>query len=226
DGIEIANGRAITTQYPLGIRRWEITYNPYTHGLEGYFFNENLDRLDLYVANGHVLPGEWHCVQLYLDESLNGHAEIWLDGTPEGSVSGDLSTPSPFDRMYLWNQPSAGTVWLDDIKVADAPIGGCPSRRLKTSPSAPRKRRRRRLPGSRQSRGGAHEAVAALECRGRLRARDTLGARHAQRAELHCVPGREPEPVDLRAVGRLHLVSRGHVQPGHVRRQRGVVGAR
>jgi hypothetical protein len=124
DGIEIANGRAITTEYPLGIRRWVITYNPYTHGLEGYFFNENLDRLDLYVANGQVMPGDWHCVQLYLDESLNGHAEMWLDGTPEGSVSGDLSTPSPFDRMYLWNQPSAGTVWFDDIKVADAPISG------------------------------------------------------------------------------------------------------
>jgi hypothetical protein len=123
-GIEIANGRAITTEYPLGIRRWEITYNPYTHGLEGYFFNENLDRLELYVGNGQVLPGDWHCVQLYLDESLNGHAQIWLDGTPEGSVSGDLSTPSPFDRMYLWNQPNAGTVWFDDIKVADAPISG------------------------------------------------------------------------------------------------------
>jgi hypothetical protein len=26
--------------------------------------------------------------------------------------------------MYLWNQPSAGTVWFDDIKVADAPISG------------------------------------------------------------------------------------------------------
>jgi hypothetical protein len=124
EGIEIANGRAITDEYPLGIRRWVVTYNPYTHGLEGYFFNENLDRLDLYVANGKVQPGEWHCVQLYLDESLNGHAEIWLDGTPEGSVSGDLSTPSPFDRMYLWNQPSAGTVWFDDVKVANAPIGG------------------------------------------------------------------------------------------------------
>jgi len=124
DGIEIANGRAITTEYPLGIRRWVITYNPYTHGLEGYFFNENLDRLDLYVANGQVMPGDWHCVQLYLDESQNGHAEMWLDGTPEGSVAGDLSTPSPFDRMYLWNQPSAGTVWFDDIKVADAPISG------------------------------------------------------------------------------------------------------
>jgi len=124
EGIEIGNGRAITTEYPLGIRRWEITYNPGTHGLEGYFFNENLDRLELYVANGQVLPGEWHCVQLYLDERLNGHAEIWLDGMPEGSVSGDLSTPSPFDRMYLWNQPSAGTVWFDDVKVADAPIAG------------------------------------------------------------------------------------------------------
>jgi Abnormal spindle-like microcephaly-assoc'd, ASPM-SPD-2-Hydin len=123
DGIEIANGRAITTEYPLGIRRWVITYNPYTHGLEGYFFNENLDRLDLYIANGQVLPGDWHCVQLYLDESLNGQAQMWLDGTPEGTVTGDLSTPSPFDRMYLWNQPSAGTVWFDDVKVADAPIG-------------------------------------------------------------------------------------------------------
>jgi hypothetical protein len=123
EGIEIANGRAITTEYPLGIRRWEITYNPFTHGLEGYFFNENLERLDLYVANGQVLPGDWHCVQLYLDERANGQAELWLDGTPAGSVFGDLSTPSPFDRMYLWNQPSAGTVWFDDVKVANAPIG-------------------------------------------------------------------------------------------------------
>ena len=26
-----------------------ITYNPVTHGLEGYFFNEALERLDLYA---------------------------------------------------------------------------------------------------------------------------------------------------------------------------------
>ena len=41
----------------------------------------------------------------------------------EGTVDGDLSTPDPYSRLYLWNQPSAGTVWFDDIKVADAPIG-------------------------------------------------------------------------------------------------------
>ena len=123
-GMEIANGRAINAEYPLGIRRFEIIYDPVVHGLEAYFWNEALDRLELDAANGQVFPGGWHCVQLYLDESQNGHAEIWLDGTPEGSVSGDLSTPSPFDRMYLWNQPSAGTVWFDDIKVANAPISG------------------------------------------------------------------------------------------------------
>ena len=54
EGIEIANGRAITDEYPLGIRRFVITYNPVTKGLEGYFFNENLDRLDLYAATGQV----------------------------------------------------------------------------------------------------------------------------------------------------------------------------
>jgi hypothetical protein len=40
-----------------------------------------------------------------------------------GSVTGDLGTPSPYDRIYLWNQPSAGSVWFDDVKVAASPIG-------------------------------------------------------------------------------------------------------
>jgi Abnormal spindle-like microcephaly-assoc'd, ASPM-SPD-2-Hydin len=123
EGIEIANGRAITAEYPLGIRRWEITYNPYTQGLEAYFFNENLQRLDLYAANGQVQPGQWHCAEVYVDESLSGHAELWLDGASVGSVSGDLGTPSPYGRMYLWNQPSEGTVWFDDVRVASTPAG-------------------------------------------------------------------------------------------------------
>jgi hypothetical protein len=123
EGIEIANGRAITAEYPLGIRRWEITYNPVTRGLEGYFFNEALDRLELYAANGLVLPGEWHCAELYFDESVNGQARLSLDGTLVGSVSGDLGTPNPYSRVYLWNQPSAGTVWFDDVRVADTPSG-------------------------------------------------------------------------------------------------------
>ncbi len=123
EGIEIANGRAITDEYPLGIRRWVITYNPYTKGLEGYFFNESLQRLDLYAANGLVTTGDWHCAELYLDESTNGQAVLWLDGALVGSVTGDLGTPSPYDRMYLWNQPSAGTVWFDDVRVASSPAG-------------------------------------------------------------------------------------------------------
>ncbi len=123
EGIEIANGRAITALYPLGIRRWVVTYNPVTHGLEAYFFNEALDRLDLYAGNGRVLAGRWYCAELYLDESTNGRAELWLDGVSIGSVTGDLGTPDPYSRMYLWNQPSAGTVWFDDVKVASTPIG-------------------------------------------------------------------------------------------------------
>jgi hypothetical protein len=123
DGIEIGNGRAITTEYPLGIRRWEITFNPYTHGLEGYFWNENLERLDMYAANGLVTEGQWHCVELYLDESATGQAQLWLDGSLVGSAYGDLSTPSPFERLYLWNQPSAGSVWFDDVRVASSPAG-------------------------------------------------------------------------------------------------------
>jgi hypothetical protein len=121
EGIEIANGRAITDEYPLGIRRWVITYNPVTKGLEGYFFDEDLQRLDLYAANGLVTTGEWHCAELYLDERTSGEAVLWLDGAQVGSVTGDLGTPSPYDRMYLWNQPSAGTVWFDDVRVASSP---------------------------------------------------------------------------------------------------------
>ena len=123
EGIEIANGRAINDEYPLGIRRWVITWNPVTKGLEGYFFNEALERLDLYGTSGQVLTGMWHCAELYLDERVNGGAELWVDGVSVGSVSGDLSTPSPFDRIYLWNQPAAGSVWFDDVRVANNPLG-------------------------------------------------------------------------------------------------------
>ncbi len=123
DGVEIANGRAITAEYPLGIRRFVIDYNPATKGLEGYFFNEGLQRLDMSAATGRVLTGRWYCAELYLDESANGHARLWLDGVPVGSVDGDLSTPGTYSRLYLWNQAGAGTVWFDDVKVADAPIG-------------------------------------------------------------------------------------------------------
>jgi len=123
EGIEIANGRAITDEYPLGIRRFVISYNPGTKGLEGYFFNENLDRLELDAAGGQVQTGVWHCAELYLDERVNGMAELWLDGAPVGSVSGDLGTPSPYSRFYLWNQASAGTVWFDDVRVGDSPSG-------------------------------------------------------------------------------------------------------
>jgi hypothetical protein len=123
EGIEIANGRAITDEYPLGIRRWVITFNPVTKGLEAYFFNEALERLDLYAANGQVPTGEWHCAELYLDERVDGGAELWLDGGSVGSVHGDLGTPSPYDRVYLWNQPAAGSVWFDDVKVASTPFG-------------------------------------------------------------------------------------------------------
>jgi len=119
-GIEIANGRAINAEYPLGIRRWVINYNPAAKGLEGYFFNEDLQRLDLYAANGQVQTGRWYCAELYLDEQTNGHAELYLDGTSVGSVSGDLHAPSPYSRVYLWNQASAGTVWFDDITVTNS----------------------------------------------------------------------------------------------------------
>ena len=122
-GIELANGRAITAAYPLGIRRWEITYNPVTKGLEGYFFNDALQRLDLYAANGQVLAGQWYCAELYLDESTSGQAQLWLNGVSVGAVAGDLGTPDPYSRLYLWNQPSAGTVWFDDVKVASTPSG-------------------------------------------------------------------------------------------------------
>jgi len=123
EGIEIANGRAITSEYPLGIRRFVITYNPVTQTLEAYFFNEALDRLDLYAPNGLVTQGAWHCAELYLDESVNGEAALSLDGSVVGTVHGDLGTPSPYDRVYLWNQPAAGSVWFDDVAVAASPIG-------------------------------------------------------------------------------------------------------
>src|SRR5207253_8390176 len=100
---------------------------------------------DLYAANGRVLTGRWYCAELYLDESSNGRAQLWLDGVAVGSVAGDLGTPDAYSRLYLWNQPSAGTVWFDDVKVADAQIGpvgaGAAPSRAPQSGRAPAPRR-------------------------------------------------------------------------------------
>jgi ASPM-SPD-2-Hydin domain-containing protein/centrosomal CEP192-like protein len=123
EGTEIANGRAITSVYPDGIRRWEITYNPVTKGLEAYFWNEDLQRLDMYAATGQVQTDTWYCAELYLDEQTNGTAKLWLNGVSVGTVTGDLSAPNPYSRLFLWDQPGAGSDWFDDVAVADSPIG-------------------------------------------------------------------------------------------------------
>jgi hypothetical protein len=121
--VEIANGRAITAQYPLGIRRWLVFYNPQAHGLEAYFFNENLQRLDMVAAGGLVTPDAWHCAEVFMDERAAGRAELWLDGASVGSVTGDLSTPDPYSRLYLWNNGAAGTAYVDDVAVTATPNG-------------------------------------------------------------------------------------------------------
>ena len=123
DGMEIANGRAITTEYPLGIRRFVIQYNPATKGLEGYFFNENLDRLEVCGRDG-AGPHRPLVLRGALPRRERERRRAVVAERRPGRVGRRRPLdPGLYSRLYLWNQAGAGTVWFDDVKVADAPSG-------------------------------------------------------------------------------------------------------
>ena len=97
---------------------WVIVYDAGRQGLDTYVWNGARTRFDLYSNTGVIAPNTWYTVELEMNEATSGQAEVWLNGTSIASDNADLSTSAAYTQLTLVNQ-SAGTIYFDDVKVAN-----------------------------------------------------------------------------------------------------------
>jgi hypothetical protein len=117
----LAQGRDVT-----GASVWEVDYDAGSKRLDVYFWNGARTRSDVFTPANLVLPNAWYCAEVEANEASIGHGEVWLNGTSVGKVDTDLSVTNAYSQLYLWNNGAAGTVYMDDVKVANSyngPVG-------------------------------------------------------------------------------------------------------
>lgn len=108
---------------PSGNPMWEVDYDAPRASLDIYFWNGARTRQDVYPAAHLLTPDTWYCAEVQVNASSSGHGEVWLNGTSIGSVNADLSVAQPYSRLALWNNGATGTVFMDDIRVANTYSG-------------------------------------------------------------------------------------------------------
>jgi Abnormal spindle-like microcephaly-assoc'd, ASPM-SPD-2-Hydin len=115
---------------------WEIDYNSNRHGLDIYFWNGANTLYSLASAQNVINANTWYYVEVQDNEITSGQAQVWLNGTSIGTVNNDLSTANPYARLMLFDS-AAGSVYFDDVKVANAYIGAlAPSPAVKLNPGS------------------------------------------------------------------------------------------
>ena len=97
---------------------WVIYYDASRQGLDIYVWNGARVRYDLYSNQGAISANTWYTVELEMNETTSGQAEVWLNGTAIATVNGDLSSSAAYTNLTLVNQ-SIGTIYFDDVKVAN-----------------------------------------------------------------------------------------------------------
>ncbi|HEU5440862.1 MAG TPA: N,N-dimethylformamidase beta subunit family domain-containing protein [Ktedonobacterales bacterium] len=107
---------------PSNALMWTIIYDAGRHGLDVYVWNGARTRFDLYSNANIIAADTWYTLELEMNETASGHAEIWLNGASILAVDGDLSVASGggVASVILWNE-AAGTIYYDDVKVANLP---------------------------------------------------------------------------------------------------------
>jgi Abnormal spindle-like microcephaly-assoc'd, ASPM-SPD-2-Hydin len=96
---------------------WELDYNAARHGLDVYFWNATNGVLTISSPSNVLSPNTWYSIEVQDTESVNGQAQVWLNGTSIGTTTGDLSTANPYARLMLFDS-SPGKMYLDDVQVA------------------------------------------------------------------------------------------------------------
>lgn len=78
-------------------------------------------------SSSPVSLGAWHSLELHLTvNGTQGHAEVWLDGSPVPAlgVTGNFG-PNPVSGLLLGNSPKGRTItsYFDDVKVDTTRVG-------------------------------------------------------------------------------------------------------
>jgi hypothetical protein len=121
DSTALAQGRD-----PSGNLMWAVDYAAPRRSLDVYFWNAARARQDVYPAANLVATDTWYCAEVQVSAATSGHGEVWLNGASVGSVNADLSAAQPYSRLLLANDGAVGTVYFDDVKVANTlngPVG-------------------------------------------------------------------------------------------------------
>lgn len=98
---------------------WIVYYDSSRKGLDIYFWNGSGARYDIYSNANALAANTWYSLELETNESTNGAGQVWLNGNSIGSFSGNLSETTGYSQLILTNQ-AAGTIYFDDVAVADA----------------------------------------------------------------------------------------------------------
>jgi len=115
----LAQGRDVN-----GNNLWEVDYDAGLKGLDIYFWNGiSRTRTDLFSPANVLVANTWYCAEVEANEMSTGHGEVWLNGTSIGKVDTDLSATNAYSQLYLWNNGAAGTVYMDDVQVANTSSG-------------------------------------------------------------------------------------------------------
>jgi hypothetical protein len=107
---------------------WSVSYDAGRKGIDAYVWNGARTRYDMYSNTNIVAPNAWYGLEVELNQSTSGAAQVWLNGGTVGSVSGDLSVSSGGGVSQVQvSDDGPATVYFDDVKVAstyNGPIGG------------------------------------------------------------------------------------------------------
>ncbi|HEX6542670.1 MAG TPA: N,N-dimethylformamidase beta subunit family domain-containing protein [Ktedonobacterales bacterium] len=102
-----------------GNNMWVASYDGGSHGLDIYFWNGARTRFDFYSRTGSIQANTWYGLEINMNEVSSGGAQIWLDGTSIGTVSGDLSATNTISTLNLWDDAASTTNDFDDVIVSN-----------------------------------------------------------------------------------------------------------
>ncbi|MBA2286472.1 MAG: choice-of-anchor D domain-containing protein [Ktedonobacteraceae bacterium] len=107
------------TRNASGTNVWEVDYNANRHGLDIYFWNGARTLFGVYTSQNVISPDTWYSLELQINETSTGHAQVWLNGTSIGTVDDDLSMAQPYARLMLFDS-AAGSIYFDDVIVSNS----------------------------------------------------------------------------------------------------------
>lgn len=102
---------------------WEIDYDEPRRALDVYFWNGRRTRFDVYTPENSIDINAWTCIEIQTGETSEGTGAVWINGKPSGAVSADFSVTQAYSQLFLWNGAPTGTIYFDDVKVADTDSG-------------------------------------------------------------------------------------------------------